>query len=106
MDTQHRYGPPGILLMAGPAIRPATTLEHASIYDVLPTILYLLDLPLPDDGHGSLLTAAIRPEALAERVVRHVPTYCGTVTGPRPDIARSEAMDAEQVRKLKALGYL
>jgi predicted AlkP superfamily phosphohydrolase/phosphomutase len=45
----------GIFLAWGPHIKPGHTLEEACIVDVAPTILYLLDVPVPADMEGVVL---------------------------------------------------
>ncbi len=45
----------GIFLAAGPDIRKNTKIKNASIYDLAPTILHIMDIPLPDDIDGQVL---------------------------------------------------
>jgi predicted AlkP superfamily phosphohydrolase/phosphomutase len=45
----------GIFLAWGPHIKPGHTVEGACIVDVAPTILYLLDVPVPADMDGVVL---------------------------------------------------
>jgi hypothetical protein len=88
--------------MAGPDIREGTVIRGASIYDVFPTLLYLLDLPQPEGLPGRALAEAVRPERRA--AVRVVETY-----GPRPEIAREPIPtgdDEEYLEGLRALGYV
>lgn len=46
----------GIFAMSGPGIKPAKMDVEAHLVDVLPTIFYALDLPLPEDIDGRPLT--------------------------------------------------
>src|SRR6185295_1891070 len=41
MDTQHRHGPPGILLLHGGPVRAGSLPASAGVLDVYPTLLYL-----------------------------------------------------------------
>ena len=50
----------GILIMNGPPIRKATQISGARIIDLAPTILYLLNLPIPDDVDGRVLFEALK----------------------------------------------
>jgi len=59
----------GILIMSGPDIRPMR-LEGARIYDVAPTVLHLMGLPVPDDLDGRVLSEVFHSEALESRPVR------------------------------------
>ena len=51
----HRNAGPGLLLAVGPGVRAGGRLEHASAADVLPTLLYLRDLPVGRDMEGEPL---------------------------------------------------
>jgi predicted AlkP superfamily phosphohydrolase/phosphomutase len=42
----------GVLIASGPGIRPGTRVSGATIYDLLPTWLSLLELPIPDGLEG------------------------------------------------------
>jgi predicted AlkP superfamily phosphohydrolase/phosphomutase len=46
----------GIFLAQGPAVREGATVDGARIIDLAPTILALLDVPVPDDMDGRVLT--------------------------------------------------
>lgn len=45
----------GILIACGPHIKQGTRLANAQIIDLAPTILYLLDVPIPSDMDGHVL---------------------------------------------------
>ncbi len=105
LDTQHRHGPPGVLLLHGAPFEASVRLENAHIYDLFPTLLHLLGLPVPEDVPGRVLAEALI-EPFASVPVRRVPSYdwLGMLgpTGP----GRNDALDAQEIEKLKALGYL
>ncbi len=111
MDTQHRHGPPGILVMAGGPLRHGMALDGATIYDLYPTLLYLLGLPVPETAAGHVLTDAIDPEVLRRRPVTTVASYAGVV--PLRELSAvsgapgtEQERDREELEKLKALGYV
>lgn len=106
MDTQHRHGPPGMLVMSGPAVRRGVRLEQAHIYDLFPTLLYLLDLPTPEDGIGQVLEAALDPDLVRTQAQRRVATYQGAVTLDPTAAAKSAEMNRRDLEKLESLGYL
>jgi predicted AlkP superfamily phosphohydrolase/phosphomutase len=61
----------GVLLMAGKPIRQGLRLSQATIMDLAPTILNLLDLPIPADMDGAVLTDELtrdgsRPSRLSD----------------------------------------
>ena len=90
--------------MAGPDIREGVTVRGASIYDVFPTVLYLLGLPIPEDLPGRVLAEALEPSGPALPPIRLVEGY-----GARPDIAREPiptVRDDDYLERLRALGYV
>lgn len=105
--TQHRHGPPGVLLMHGGPVKPGHTLEGADIYDLHPTLLYLLGLPVPEDAAGAVLVDALDPEFVRQHPVRTIPTYRTLGFSPRlPGATRDGAMNQLEIDKLRALGYI
>jgi hypothetical protein len=105
--TQHRHGPPGVLLMRGGPVKPGHTLEGADIYDLHPTLLYLLGLPVPEDAAGAVLVDALDPEFVRRHPVRTIPTYRNLGFSPRlPGATRDGAMNQHEIDKLRALGYI
>jgi hypothetical protein len=105
--TQHRHGPPGILLMRGGPVKSGLALQGASVFDLYPTILYLLGLPVPRDAAGKVLVDALDPGFVRLHPMREVPTYTDLGLPPGlPGAKRDGAMNAEEIEKLRALGYL
>jgi len=105
--TQHRHGPPGILLMQGGPVRRGLDLQGASVYDLYPTVLYLLGLPVPEDAAGKVLTGALDPAFVQAHPIRTVPTYRDLGFSPNlPGAKRDGAMNEAEIQKLRALGYL
>jgi anti-anti-sigma factor len=104
----------GVLIAHGPAIRPGKLAEPATIYNVAPTVLYLLGLP-QDAGMlehapagGGVLEAALDPERLAARPIRMIAGYGIDRSGvlranvtAAPDPAREASLE-----KLRSLGYI
>jgi hypothetical protein len=105
--TQHRHGPPGILLMRGGPVRRGLELQDASVFDLYPTVLYLLGLPVPQDAAGKVLTDALDPGFVRLHPVRTVPTYRDLGLSPNlPGASRDGSMNREEIEKLKSLGYI
>jgi predicted AlkP superfamily phosphohydrolase/phosphomutase len=90
----------GILIMAGEPVRGGETLTSANIVDLAPTILHLLDLPIPDDMDGRVLTEALS----TTKVVTTIKADDGE------DKQFEEAYTAEESEKVKetlrGLGYI
>jgi hypothetical protein len=105
--TQHRHGPPGILLMMGGPVKPGHVLQGAHILDLYPTMLYLLGLPVPRDVTGKVLLDALDPEFVRRHPVRTIPSYepLGPAKG-LPGGRRESGQDERELEKLRSLGYL
>lgn len=54
-----RHHPEGVLLMAGPGVRPAARVEECDNLDLAPTLMHLLGEPVPDVMQGRILTEAL-----------------------------------------------
>ena len=64
----------GIFAMAGPGIR-RSDLGVVSVFDVAPTLAYLMQLPVADDLPGGLLEEAFWPAWLERHPVRRVSSW-------------------------------
>lgn len=95
----------GVLLLAGPGVRAGAELAEASVFDVLPTLLGLLGLPVAEDFRGRFLSEAFAvPPALAT-----VPTYLDPAWSKQRREALAAAVqdvDEEMMEKLRSLGYI
>jgi len=69
ITIQHKQK--GILILKGPAFKQNATLRDPQMQDIMPTMLYLLDVPVPRHVDGRVLTEAIKDEYLAEHPIRH-----------------------------------
>ncbi len=91
-----------MLYLRGPGVRRGAVLKQASPYDLMPTMAWLLELPI-----SSRLPGRILKEAFDESFVRSKPVYKVARYGPRPTgpLLPSPA-DEEMLRSLKNLGYI
>jgi predicted AlkP superfamily phosphohydrolase/phosphomutase len=109
VGTHH---PVGVCLAGGPAIVSGASLPEMSILDVAPLLLYLLDVPIPDDLSGKLPTGAIDPSVLEQRPVRTathhppIPVYADAVKPFATELAYDADEEATVLKRLKALGYV
>jgi predicted AlkP superfamily phosphohydrolase/phosphomutase len=98
----------GILVMWGHNVRKGDKVTHASVLDILPTILYLLGMPPAGDMDGSVIQDALDPALVSSVPIRETDTYetkrYDPRLGQRMDALR--AGDKNEMKKLKALGYL
>ena len=95
--------PPGVIFLWGPPIRGGARLTNATVFDVSPTALYLLGLPVGEDMDGRVLVEALAPELLAERPVEWTPTHDTGMRGGKP---RRSPVDEDILKELKTLGYV
>jgi predicted AlkP superfamily phosphohydrolase/phosphomutase len=91
------------LARGGPFAGAGERLPEISICDVVPTILHVLGLPVPDDMDGRVLEEALKESWRREHAVRRRGPY-----EPRPRGGRdlSEAERREIVDRLKGMGYV
>lgn len=96
----HNDAPPGVLVLAGAGVCRADCAPlDASLYDIAPTLLARLGLPLSDELPGHPLGAAFE----SPRPVRHVAAY-GAPLAASHAVASGE--DGALREKLEALGYV
>ncbi len=88
----------GILAVAGPSILPGPLETPSSLVDMTPTILALMDIPVPDAAFDGHVIEAI------------VPTYRRTSQLPDEEIIEPEDFTSEEVQHieshLRSLGYI
>ncbi len=92
----------GVIVAAGAGIGRGTV-EGATIYDVAPTVLALLGLPVPQDMGGRVLPEIVGDAGLGERLLA---SYEILPRRHAAEIERSPELDRERLRELAALGYL
>ena len=103
--TQHRHGPDGVLLLYGPGIRRGHRLESSHVFDIFPTVLALLGLPVPEDAEGRVLEGAFEtpPDpGPARRVATYRNAWEPVDTVGGTDVERTR----QEIERLKAMGYL
>ena len=93
----------GVLFCKGPHFKRGYKITKASIYDFLPTLLYVTGLPQAEDMPGHVLTDAIRAEFIAKNPIKKIKTY-GARTGSTQK--SPGALDEEIKDELRSLGYI
>jgi hypothetical protein len=102
-EYKHHNSPPGVFIARGPGIAPGP-FPAGTVYDVTPTLLHWLGLPVADDMPGSPLPLAA-PGGPLDRVVTRVPTH--GAAKPMPADSELDPEEVERLEKeLRALGYL
>ena len=76
---------------------------NASIVDIAPTILYLMDLPVPLDMNGKILDAAIDPSYMKSHPIRYEEAH-----PPEEHLEHELSEDemADLKNRLRSLGYI
>lgn len=88
----------GIFIASGAEIRKGQTVENAHIMDLAPTILHLMELPVPADMDGRVLIEALTSSRPVDRKSSPV--------GDDAEVGLSAKETAEVEERLRALGYL
>jgi len=103
--TTQRVPPKGILILSGGPYQRNYELKDATIYDVTPTLLYQLHLPVATDFDGVALTNAFRAQFRSDHQLAKIATW---ETGkPKTDQKPiPSGTDQETLDDLKALGYI
>ena len=93
----------GVLIARGASIKRSCRVDSASIYDIAPTLLYLLDQNVPDDMDGRVLSEAIAEQHLSANPMR---TVAASTNGRASEVEFSPEENADVLERLKQLGYV
>ncbi len=95
----------GIFLIKGPSILRQKKLENMHIIDLAPTILFLMDVPIPNDMDGRIAT-----EMFKEGFLKKVHPQYSKDSGERDIKIETKAFTPEEqeeiTKRLKSLGYI
>lgn len=100
------HHPDGILVAAGWPIVPGGEAVGATLFDLAPTLLALMGLPVPEDLPGRVLTEIIEPAFLERHPVRRIPSYERLID--RDALLAATAIDNDEstLEMLRSLGYI
>ncbi len=93
----------GLLMMKGSRIREGAGIEGAEIIDLAPSILHLLDLPVPEEMDGKVLESAFVDRALEESPVRYTREEALSF---QPQDVYTDTEEEELKERLRSLNYL
>jgi len=116
----HLDAPPGVFIAAGPGFVDATPGDSlplpftrsslrnvGDVFDVLPTLLALKDIPLGQDFDGTVMENVIEASWLEQYPVRTIKTHDDKAFEEARAARMREAADqAERLEQLKSLGYI
>jgi predicted AlkP superfamily phosphohydrolase/phosphomutase len=100
------HRPNGVLMLEGADIRKGLQLDVAHLYDVVPTALYLMGLPVPADMDGRVLTEAINADLLDRQPVEDGDRTSTVTRAAFSEEHFSEAEAEAVANRLRDLGYL
>ncbi|MBI4374884.1 MAG: alkaline phosphatase family protein [Elusimicrobia bacterium] len=95
-----RHSTDGILLARGPGIRPCSGVK-ASLFDMVPTLLYLQGLPVSQEMPGRVLYEMLAGDPPKAEIIASYES-----NRRPPETVPSAALGEEERRLLRALGYL
>jgi len=105
--SEHYAAPDGIIIACGKAIKRGYQIDNAHLYDITPTILALLGLPVAKDMQGKVLLDMLEDDFRNKCNVSYVASHARQET-PRmhKDDKSSAVYDKAFKEKLRSLGYI
>ena len=95
----------GIFIARGPHIRSGRRIDDTVIYDIAPTVLHLMGVPVPSDMDGKVIETIFERGFLeAHPVVLDLEVSDDVPSGEMEDMSDSEKKEIGD--RLRALGYL
>jgi predicted AlkP superfamily phosphohydrolase/phosphomutase len=93
----------GIVMLSGPGVRRGQILEGARLIDLAPTALAALDVPIPDDMDGRVLSEAFEDDFFDKRPIRH---RAARGVRSRQEIELTAEQEEMVRERLRGLGYV
>ncbi len=105
MSGEHYAREEGVIIVWGKGILRNHSIRQARIYDIAPTVLYLLGLPSGRDMDGGVLTEIMEPSLIRQHPIAYVSSYrtSSWISDKKPI---ASGVDEELKERLKALGYI
>lgn len=97
------HRPEGILICKGPGIKHGRATDFPKVYDLVPTMMYLANLPVPVELDGKVIEELCQIELLAQRPIQ-VDTATSNSASKQSRLSEEEEKVIEE--KLRALGYM
>ncbi|MBD3367457.1 MAG: hypothetical protein GF405_04695 [Candidatus Eisenbacteria bacterium] len=95
----------GLIVACGPPFIPGGDIRDADIFDVTPTLLVALGLPVASDMDGTPLVSAMTPEFLAEHPHTVIESY-ETEVRTKKEHSSMDEMSEEMKEQLRSIGYI
>ena len=94
----------GIFIMTGPDIKPGNKINDIDIMDILPTVFYLVEVPISDDVDGKVLYKCFNEDFVKSRKARFKKLDKKAMRDGSDIYSKEE--EAELIKSLKGLGYI
>jgi predicted AlkP superfamily phosphohydrolase/phosphomutase len=99
----HSRAPDGFFIMSGGPTLRSYPRQRIDLYDITPTVLALLGMPVAEDMDGRVVRELVDAAFWEKHPIREVATYgTGELSRDTPETEMSE----EIIEQLKALGYI
>ncbi len=95
----------GVLIAHGKGIKSNFNIEGATLVDIAPTVLHLLNLPIPTDMDGNVIEALFREDWMKSHPIRHKEKESKNLSSETKEELSPEEMEMVK-KKLRTLGYL
>lgn len=113
----HGQAPPSFFVMSGPAVRDPKFLPNSatkrdevpslgSVYDIAPTLLSLMGIPIANDLKGKALTKHLRSKVKKHLSDHTIPTHTPKDWMQNRGMAPIERDETERLEQLRELGYI
>jgi hypothetical protein len=101
LSGHHRLD--GVLILSGAGVKAGTRLQNASILDLLPTVLHSMEVAVPHDLDGRVLSEAFEASAPAAQPVVYSEANVYKDGASAPDLSHEEMEEVQE--KLRGWGY-
>lgn len=98
------HGKDGVYTFSGPAFRTGERGRRGSVMDIAPTLLHLLDIPIPDDYDGASMVEVFTREHLGAHEMRFQKAGAAASTDRTSGFSVGESQAVAD--HLRALGYI
>jgi predicted AlkP superfamily phosphohydrolase/phosphomutase len=96
----------GIIIITGKGARHKKIITNANVYDITPTILYYMGIPIAKDMDGKVLFEAIEEDYIKSNPIRYIDTY-ETFKDKTIQKPIRSLLDEERIKeKMRSLGYI
>jgi predicted AlkP superfamily phosphohydrolase/phosphomutase len=96
------HSPEGIFIIKGDVVSQGKEIPPARIYDIAPTILYILNLPIPYDMDGKVITSVFKDDYVQKGPAQFIEAE----DQERSEKTYTPSEEEEIAKRLRNLGYI